>query len=127
MDGRAYLDTHLLVWLRDGELHKISPRMKALIEEKDLYFSEFVRLELQYLFEIGKLTEPANEIVMYLSVKAGIQSCTLSLPRIIQAALSLRWTRDPFDRLITANASLLNAPLLTCDQTILENYTYGVC
>ena len=96
MDGRLYLDTHLLVWLRDGELHKISPRMKTLIEERDLYFSEFVRLELQYLYEIGKLTEPANEIVMHLSAKVGIQSCTLSLPRIIQAALSLRWTRDPF-------------------------------
>ena len=39
MDGRVYLDTHLLVWIRDGELHKISPRMKALVEEKDLYFS----------------------------------------------------------------------------------------
>ena len=127
MDGRLYLDTHLLVWLRDGELHKISPRMKTLIEERDLYFSEFVRLELQYLYEIGKLTEPANEIVMHLSAKVGIQSCTLSLPRIIQAALSLRWTRDPFDRLITANASLLNAPLLTCDKTILKNYHYGVC
>ena len=127
MDGRLYLDTHLIVWLRDGEVHKISPRMKELIEVRDLYFSEFVRLELQYLFEIGKLVEPANEIIMYLSGKIGIRACTLSLPRIIQAALSLRWTRDPFDRLITANASILNAPLLTCDKTILENYAHGVC
>jgi PIN domain nuclease of toxin-antitoxin system len=126
MEGRAYLDTHLMVWLRDGELEKISPRMKALIEKKNLYFSEFVRLELQYLFELGKLREPANEIVMYLAAKIAIQSCDLSLPRIIQEALSLKWTRDPFDRLITANASVLNAPLLTRDQTILENYTYGV-
>jgi PIN domain nuclease of toxin-antitoxin system len=101
--------------------------MKALIEEKELYFSEFVRLELQYLYEIGKLRQPANEIVMDLSAKVAIQACNLSLLRIIQAALSLHWTRDPFDRLITANASLLNAPLLTCDQTILKNYQYGVC
>ena len=126
MEGRAYLDTHLLVWLRDGELEKISPRMKSFIEYKNLYFSEFVRLELQYLFELGKLREPANEIVMYLSARIAIQPCDLALTRIIQEALSLPWTRDPFDRLITANASLLNAPLLTRNQTILKNYRFGV-
>jgi PIN domain nuclease of toxin-antitoxin system len=126
MEGRAYLDTHLMVWLRDGELKKISPRMKALIEDKNLYFSEFVRLELQYLFELGKLRQPDNEIIMYLSAKIAIQSCDLSLPCIMQEALSLKWARDPFDRLITANASVLNAPLLTRDQTILKHYTYGV-
>jgi PIN domain nuclease of toxin-antitoxin system len=100
--------------------------MQALIEEKNLYFSEFVRLELQYLFELGRLREPANEIVMYLCSRIAIQACELSLPRILQEALTLQWTRDPFDRLITANASLLNAPLLTRDQSILKNYTYGV-
>ena len=63
---------------------------------------------------------------MYLSAKIAIQPCDLALSRIIQAALSLHWTRDPFDRLITANASLLNAPLLTWDQTILINYRFGV-
>jgi PIN domain nuclease of toxin-antitoxin system len=39
----------------------------------------------------------------------------------VQAAMSLSWTRDPFDRLIAAHAIVANSPLITADETILEN------
>jgi PIN domain nuclease of toxin-antitoxin system len=36
------------------------------------------------------------------------------------------WTRDPFDRLIVANAMADGAPLITADETILANFRDAV-
>lgn len=36
--------------------------------------------------------------------------------------LDLSWTRDPFDRIIVAPASLNHNILVTKDQSILKNY-----
>jgi PIN domain nuclease of toxin-antitoxin system len=44
-----------------------------------------------------------------------------SLADLVRAAAPLSWTRDPFDRLIAAHAIVADAPLVTADQTILEN------
>jgi PIN domain nuclease of toxin-antitoxin system len=35
--------------------------------------------------------------------------------------MGLTWTRDPFDRMIAAQAVVADAPLLTADETILDN------
>ncbi len=126
MERGVHLDTHIIVWLRDGEIHKLSPEMTHLIEKERLFFSEFVRLELQYLFEIQKITQPANEIISYLKEIIGLQPSDAPLSKIIQEALSFRWTRDPFDRLITANASILQAYLLTHDKTVCSHYKYCI-
>jgi PIN domain nuclease of toxin-antitoxin system len=39
----------------------------------------------------------------------------------VQEATTLSWTRDPFDRLIAAHSIVANSPLITADETILEN------
>jgi len=39
----------------------------------------------------------------------------------VQAANGLSWTRDPFDRMIAAQAIVADAPLVTADRTILGN------
>jgi PIN domain nuclease of toxin-antitoxin system len=38
----------------------------------------------------------------------------------------MKWTRDPFDRLITAQAALGESTLLTKDDTIRTNYANAV-
>ena len=38
----------------------------------------------------------------------------------------MKWTRDPFDRLITAQAALDDSPLLTKDDTIHTYYPEAV-
>jgi PIN domain nuclease of toxin-antitoxin system len=40
---------------------------------------------------------------------------------LVEAATKLDWTRDPFDRMISAQAIVAGAPLLTADRTILAN------
>ena len=42
--------------------------------------------------------------------------------RSVEAAERLSWTRDPFDRLIVAQASLAGAPLVTKDRMIRKHF-----
>jgi PIN domain nuclease of toxin-antitoxin system len=41
----------------------------------------------------------------------------------VDQALSEGWTRDPFDRLIVANAKAAAAPLVTKDEMVRGNYS----
>jgi len=117
-----YLDTHVAVWLYAGEIKKLSELAKDLINENDIFISSVVRLELQYLFEIQRIADKANVIVSDLSDRIGLKICDKNFNTIISSALDYSWTRDPFDRIIVANAAVNNNILVTKDQNILINY-----
>ncbi len=120
-----YLDTHIVVWLYAGHTHKFSALAKELINEHEIYISPIVRLELCYLHEISRVLEDANTIITDLSNRIGLRVCDKNFDTIISQAMSFSWTRDPFDRIIIANAQLNNNFLLTKDQNILEHYPYA--
>ena len=117
-----YLDTHIVVWLYAGKVEKLSGLAKELINDHEVFISPVVRLELQYLFEIQRVTDEANEIVFDLSDRIGLKMCDKSFNTIVSSALDLSWTRDPFDRIIVANATVNRNILVTKDQNILKNY-----
>ena len=117
-----YLDTHVVVWLYAGKVENFSEQAKELINGHEVFISPVVRLELQYLFEIQRTTVEANEIVFDLSDRIGLKICDKSFNTIVSGALDFSWTRDPFDRIIVANAGINNNILVTKDQNILENY-----
>ncbi len=117
-----YLDTHVVMWLYAGQVEKLSEQAKSLINENYVYISAIVRLELQYLYEIQRVTDEANKILFDLSDRIGLKICDKSFNTIVSGALELSWTRDPFDRIIVANAALNSSILVTKDQNILENY-----
>ncbi len=117
-----YLDTHAIIYLYAGDLNLFSKRGQELIKQESLIISPIVILELQYLFEIGKLKIEPSSLLSTLKTNVGLQICNYSFTSIITTALSLTWTRDPFDRMIVANAMTKESALLTKDQSILEHY-----
>lgn len=117
-----YLDTHVVVWLYAGLTEKLSDLAQELINDQEIYISVIVRLELQYLYEIQRITDKSDLIISDLSHRIGLKLCNLNFNLIISQAFKITWTRDPFDRIITANASLNNKILITKDQNILNNY-----
>ena len=121
-----YLDTHVVVLLYSGEIVRLSEPAKELINDHEIIMSPIVRLELHYLFEIGRITDNANEIVLDLSDRIGLKICDKSFNTIVSNAFDFSWTRDPFDRIIVSNASVNNNILVTKDQNILENYEKAV-
>jgi PIN domain nuclease of toxin-antitoxin system len=117
METLIHLDTHVVVWLYLGDRKRLRPAWKTL-EDSDLVISPIVSLELQYLFEVGRTTEPAETVVSDLLERIGLRMSEAPFPRVVQHALLQNWTRDPFDRLIVGNALVENLPLLTFDDTI---------
>lgn len=117
-----YLDTHIVVWLYVALTDRLSANAKALIAANDLLISPIVRLELQYLYEIGRITATSDEISADLSRRLGLTECSKPFPTIITNATRITWTRDPFDRIIAAHAELNGNLLITRDQTILDNF-----
>lgn len=51
----VYLDTHIVVWLYAGLIDKFTDIAKEAINDSDVLISQFIRLELQYLFEIARI------------------------------------------------------------------------
>jgi PIN domain nuclease of toxin-antitoxin system len=117
-----YLDTHVVVWLYGGHLDLISTGARSLIEGNDLMISPMVGLELEYLYESGRTAEPAAPVIQALAREVGLKRCDLPFADVVDAALLESWTRDPFDRLVVAQARLRGASLLTKDSAIWEHY-----
>jgi len=121
-----YLDTHVVVWLYAGLLERLSTKAVELIENNALYISPMVMLELQYLKEIERINAEPALMCENLAGSIDLQICSKPLLQIITEAMTITWTRDPFDRIIIANASAGNGKLLTKDETILRNSSNAV-
>ena len=122
----VYLDTHVVVWLFSGETDKISNKALNLIEECELLISPMVVLELEFLHEIGRLNYKHDEILSSLSQSIDLKICSFSFARVAKESTKHSWTRDPFDRLIVANAICNNSVLLTRDRKIRDNYSEAI-
>lgn len=123
MASLIYLDTHVVAWLYASGAESLSrPAAERIEASQDLRISPMVRLELQYLHEIGRVTEPALTVVDELAATIGLRVCDAAFVTVVHEAEKLDWTRDPFDRLIVAQASLAEAPLVTKDRTLHAAY-----
>ena len=120
-----YLDTHVVVWLFSGLTDRFSKTAQRLVNDNEVLISPVVCLELQYLFELQRVVEAPDIIVADLASRVGLQVCSKPLNRIVTEALAYTWTRDPFDRLITAHAGVDDDLLLSKDANILRNYAHA--
>ena len=82
--------------------------------------------ELEILFELGRVRESSAAVVSSLDREIGLAVCDTPFAEILDRARTFAWTRDPFDRLIIANAMADGAQLLTADETILANFKDAV-
>jgi len=120
-----YLDTHVIVWLYASGKETLPKLALDRIREDEVTISPMVRLELQYLYEIGRVSTPAAVVFDELAAAIGLSICSQSFPAIVSAAEKQSWTRDPFDRIIVAQAALSESALITKDETIHRHYRHA--
>lgn len=84
--------------------------------------SPMVRLELQYWHDIGRINPTVDAIITDLVQRVGLTICAKPFNDVIGQAMQIAWTRDPFDRIIVAQASINHDILVTADQTIHAHY-----
>ena len=123
----VYLDTHVAIWLHDGLMARVSAEAKRQIEANDLLVSPMVLLELQYLYERKRIGTAPASLYATLHTSFDIGVCGFPFAAVALEALSLDWSRDPFDRIIVAQAiANHDAVLLTADAHIRSHYHRAV-
>lgn len=124
---KVFLDTNAVIFVHLGDRRFLSGKATdALDKAEELFISPMVLLELQFLSEVGRLRSPVAEIVEHLQAVHGAVIDDMGFAYAMRKALTLTWTRDPFDRVITAHAEVFEAPLITKDKMIRAHYEKAV-
>jgi PIN domain nuclease of toxin-antitoxin system len=79
-------------------------------------------LEIQYLFEIKRVKYEPGLIIDTLIDEIGLIYSDNNFDSIVRQAIHLSFTRDPFDRIIVADASINNSKLISKDRNIKKHY-----
>lgn len=111
----------MALWLYAGMSERLPVAARNLLRERRPRVSPLVELELAYMHEIGRARDPAPAMLIALRKSIGLEVDDTSFAEVAQTAVTLTWTRDPFDRMIAAQAIVADAPLVTADRTILAN------
>ncbi len=123
----SYLDTNIAIFLHSGNAVRLTRRAIEQIDRDELLVSAMVMLELEMLYEKGAIRYAASHILADLSQQIGLSVCQLPMAVVMGSALRVKWTRDPADRIIVANAIANNeAPLVTSNRQIHQEYPNAI-
>ncbi|RYG66567.1 type II toxin-antitoxin system VapC family toxin [bacterium] len=122
------LDTHILIWWSDTP-ELLSSSARAFMEDRrnTLAISVVSIWEMQIKINLGKLSTrlPLREMVSSQIAINGIQILHLDLPHIFELSNLPHHHRDPFDRLLIAQARVENMPILTAD-VVFSSYDVSI-
>ena len=124
--GKNYLiDTHILLWwlFNDPKLDTIS--REILAEPQNIILvSSASAWEIATKYRIGKLPEASELLANYPKVlqQAKFLELPISAKHALRAGLLPINHRDPFDRMIMAQAELENIPVITYDSAFAVNF-----
>jgi len=116
-----HLDTHVVAWLYAGRDESLPLPARERLNRDVPRISPMVLLELDYLREIGRFTVSGQDTFADLESRIGLRLSTAPFLHVVRMASPLSFTRDPFDRLIVANAMADGCELLTADRRILDH------
>ena len=109
------LDTHaFLWWLSDSD--QLSEQARKIIGDSDnrIFMSHASQWEIAIKVSINRLTFPINDMETEL-VKNGFDLLNITTPHIIQTTSLPLHHRDPFDRMLIAQAQSESLILISKD------------
>jgi PIN domain nuclease of toxin-antitoxin system len=125
---KLLLDAHtFLWWITDDQ--KLSGRAREIISDgsNELFLSAATGWEIAIKVQIGRLKlpeEPIRFILEQMRINA-IQSLPIQMNHALHVSTLPQHHRDPFDRLLIAQAQLEGLPVLSSDHQ-LANYQVEV-
>ena len=113
------LDTNNFIW-SDGKQSLLSPQVRAFIEDRRnrLFLSIASVWEMQIKVQIGKLAfqNSLPEVIREQQEKNGIEILPVTLAHVYALSELPSPHRDPFDRIIIAQARVENLIVLSADE-----------
>lgn len=116
---RVLLDTHLLLWAL-GSPPKLSANARRLVDTSDVYVSAASIWEITVKAALGKLKADVAEVLAAVQ-PAGLTLLPITGEHAARVARLPTRHKDPFDRILIAQAVTEPMILLTNDQA-LERY-----
>lgn len=118
---RILLDTHIFIWW-NGDLNRLSPVAQAICaaEDNTLVLSLASVWEIQIKSQLGKLylNQPLPDIIRRQREDNDLQLLPIRANHIYTLNSLPTIHRDPFDRLLIAQARTENISVLTADPMI---------
>ncbi|GAB4506077.1 MAG: type II toxin-antitoxin system VapC family toxin [Anaerolineales bacterium] len=120
---KLLLDTHTFIWW-DSEPAKLSPQALALCQDTQnmLLLSVASIWEMQIKFQLGKLrlALPLKEIIESQRQTNNIEILPVTLAHVLALEHLPAYHKDPFDRLLVAQAIVEEAVLVSGDPNIAK-------
>jgi PIN domain nuclease of toxin-antitoxin system len=118
---RILLDTHMLLWAAFDE-DSLSRRARKLLRSSanELFVSAASAWEIATKFRLGKLPSAqilANDFVRTVT-NAGYLLLSISVEHALRAGRLTGEHRDPFDRMLAAQAIHEDMPILSSDEQL---------
>lgn len=118
---RLLLDTCTLLWIFEGS-DAISPALRDELTDiqNELYFSDVSLLEIVIKYQLGKLSlpRPPSKLILPLARKHMIDLWPHDTATILGVEKLPLHHRDPFDRLLVAQARTHRLRLVTPDALV---------
>jgi len=119
---RVLLDTHVWLWMQSDPT-KLSPESIALVEnpENELIFSAASSWEIAIKYQLGRLRLPVppHEYVPDRLATSGVRTIAVEHAHALHTATLPTHHRDPIDRILVAQAQLVEIPILSADPQFL--------
>jgi PIN domain nuclease of toxin-antitoxin system len=123
---RLLLDTHAFLWAA-ADPDQLKPKARAAIEDSgnEVLVSAAVAWEISVKLALGKLTVPADPAVWFPARvhSLGFQELAITAAHALGVGGLPNVHRDPFDRIMIAQAQIEGLTLVTRDS---ENQKYPV-
>lgn len=117
--SRLLLDSHILVWLVNGEKRIGSGTLQKIHQAEIVYISAASVWELNIKAALGQMQLPSG--FETLITRSGF----VELPVTFAHAKSVRAIKtahaDPFDKMLLAQGLIENLPLITADKVLLSS------
>ena len=118
---RVLLDTHALLWWLNDHAALSNPARKAIArEENEVLVSAASAWEIATKVRLGKLptgADLARDFVAYLD-RQRFGQLAVTVEHAVRAGLLEGKHRDPFDRMLLAQAQAENIPLVSNDPAL---------
>ncbi len=118
---RAILDTHAFLWWV-LDIPRLSAGARSMLADgaNEFLFSAASAYELTIKAQSGRLTlpEPADSYVPSRLVANAFEPMPIELAHAMRAGMLPSIHRDPFDRMLVAQAQIEGLPILTADPAI---------
>jgi PIN domain nuclease of toxin-antitoxin system len=118
---RQLLDTHSFIWFVTGN-PKITPKIRLQIEDNDNLLSTASVWEIAIKSSLGKLDVGLSieALVEQQIIGNGIELLAITTDHLAIVSTLPLHHRDPFDRLLIAQAMVENIPIIGIDKVFDE-------